>query len=198
MQRSSKAHKRRALSYRLASTKWHKHIAIRVREFFKSALFRRVKFIIDPDMCLDEKDPKMAPDVINGIHRTWKEEYLVLEYNRCLATANSARKDGRHYARGCHHSRLPDKCWIVDPTLEHFVNIMVNLPWLGWQKNKQSIIMVRNTNFLTADDGKDLLGAMACITRHNKFLQLAKRKGAARSNAGDYGTMHGDWNSCVL
>ena len=50
MQRSSKAHKRRALSYRLASTKWHKHIAIRVREFFKSVLFRRVKFITDPDI----------------------------------------------------------------------------------------------------------------------------------------------------
>ncbi len=33
-------------------------------------------------------------------------------------------------------------------------------------------------------------GAMACITKHNKHLQLAKREGAARSNAGDYGTMH--------
>jgi hypothetical protein len=31
---------------------------------------------------------------------------------------------------------------------------------------------------------------MACITKHNKVLQLAKRKGAARSSAGDYGTMH--------
>ena len=103
----------------------------------------------------------MAPDVINGVYRTWKEEYLVLEYNRRLATANSARKDGRHYAQGCHHSRLPDKCWIVDPTLEHFVNMIMKkkLPRLGWQKNKQSVIMVRNVNFLTADDGKDLFGS---------------------------------------
>jgi hypothetical protein len=51
-------------------------------------------------------------------------------------------------------------------------------------------IMVRKVNFLTDDGGEDLLGAMACITKHNKALQLAKRKGAARSNAGNYGTMH--------
>ena len=141
--------------------------------------------------CLDAKGPKMAPDVIDGIHCTWKEEYLVLEYNQRLATANSARKDGRHYAQGCHHSCLPDKCWIVDATLEHFVDIMVDLPRLSRQKNKQSVVMVRNNvNFLTDNGGKDLLGAIACITRHNKSLQLAKRKGAARSNAGDYGTMH--------
>ena len=140
--------------------------------------------------CLDEKGPKMAPDVIDGIHRTWKEEYLALEYNRRLATANSARKDGRHYAQGCHHSRLPEKCWVIDPTSEHFVDIMVDLPRLGRQKNKQSVVMVRNVSYLADDGGKRLFGAMACITKHNKALRLAKRKGAARSSAGDYGTMH--------
>ena len=140
--------------------------------------------------CLDEKGPKMAPDVIDGIRCTWKEEDLALEYNRRLATANSARKDGRYYAQGCHHSRLPDKCWIIDPMLEHFVDIMVDLPRLGRQKNKQSVIMVRNVKFLSDDGGEDLGRAMACITKHNKALQLAKRKGAARVNAGDYRTMH--------
>jgi hypothetical protein len=49
---------------------------------------------------------------------------------------------------------------------------------------------VRNVNFLTNDGGEDLLGLVACVTKHNKALRLAKRKGAARSNAGDYGTMH--------
>ena len=88
----------------------------------------------------------MAPDVIDGVRRTWKEEYLALEYNRRLATANSAKKDGRHYAQGCHHSRLPGKCWIIDPGLEHFVDIMVDLPRLGRHKNKQSVVMVRNVN----------------------------------------------------
>ena len=132
----------------------------------------------------------MTPDVIDGVCRTWKEEYLALEYNRRLAKANSARKDGKHYAQGCHHSRLPEKCWVIDPTLEHFVDIMVDLPRLGRQKNKQSVVMVRNVNYLADDGGKRLFGAMVCITKHNKALQLAKRKGAARSNAGDYGTMH--------
>ena len=141
--------------------------------------------------CLDEKGPKMAPDVIDGVRRTWKEEYLALEYNRRLATTNSARRDGRHYAQECHHSRLPQKCWVINPTLEHFIDIMVDLlPRLGRQKNKQSVVMVRNVNFLADDGGKRLFGAMACITKHNKALRLAKRKSAARSNAGDYGTMH--------
>ncbi|KAI2489027.1 hypothetical protein MHU86_25573 [Fragilaria crotonensis] len=58
------------------------------------------------------------------------------------------------------------------------------------RRNRQSVIMVRNVNFLTDDGGEDLLDAMACITKHNKALRLAKKKGAARSNAGDYGTMH--------
>ena len=139
--------------------------------------------------CLDEKGPKMTPDVINGVHCTWKEEYLALKYTRRLATANSAKKDGRHYAQGCHHSHLPDKCWI-NPILEHFVDIMVDLPRIGWRKNKQSVIMVRNVSFLTDNGGEDLLGVIACITKHNKALQFAKKEGAARSDAGDYGTMH--------
>ena len=97
----------------------------------------------------------------------------------------------RHYATGCHHYRLPNTYWIINPTREHFVNIMVDLPWLGQQRNRQLVIMVRNVKFLNTDNGgDDLLGAMACITKHNKALQLAKGKGAVRSNAGDYGTMH--------
>ena len=78
--------------------------------------------------CLDERGPMMAPDVIDGVCCTLAEEHLAAEYNRRLATANSARKDGRHYARGCHHSRLSDGCWVIDPTEEHFVDIMVDLP----------------------------------------------------------------------
>ena len=67
---------------------------------------------------------------------------------------------------------------------------MVNLPQLGRQKHLQSVIMVRNINFLTDDGGEDLAGAMDCITEYNKALQLAKSKVAARPNAGDVGTMH--------
>ena len=67
---------------------------------------------------------------------------------------------------------------------------MVDLPQLGEQKHRQSVIMVRNVSFLTDDGGEDFVGAIACITEHNKALRLVMRKGAARANAGDYGTMH--------
>jgi hypothetical protein len=140
--------------------------------------------------CLDEKGPMMAPDVIDGVRCTLGEKHLAAEYNRRLATANSARKDGRHYAQGCHHSRLSDGCWVIDPTEEHFVDIMVDLPRLGRQKNKQSVVMVRNVNCLTDDGGGSLRSAMSCIAKHNKALRLAKRKGTARANTGDNGTMH--------
>ena len=123
------------------------------------------------EQCRDSDGPKMAPDVFDG---SWQpnipQEYLVVEYKQRLAVANSARMDGRHYATGCHHYRLPDTCWIIKPTSEHFVDIMVNLPRLGQQRDRQSVILVRNVNFLTDDGGGDLLGAMACITKHNKAL----------------------------
>ena len=143
------------------------------------------------EQCLDSDGPKLAPDVFNGY---WNpkipQEYLAAEYNGRLARANSARVDGRLYALGCLHYRLPETCWIIDPMLEHFVNIMVDLPELGRRKHRQLVIMVRNVNFLADDGGGDLAGAVTCITRHNKALRLAKKKGAVRSNAGDHGTMH--------
>ena len=141
--------------------------------------------------CRDSEGPKLAPDVFDG---HWQpnvpQEYLAVEYNRKLAAANSARKDGRHYAPGCHHYRLPDTCWIIDPTSQHFVDIMVDLPDLGHQKNRQSVVMVRNVKFLSDDDGGDFAGAMARITEHNQALRLARSSGQARQNVGDVGTMH--------
>ena len=67
---------------------------------------------------------------------------------------------------------------------------MVDLPQLGEQKHRQSVIMVRNVNFLTDNGDVDLAGAIACIMEHNKASRIARRKGAARTNASDYGTMH--------
>ena len=67
---------------------------------------------------------------------------------------------------------------------------MVDLPELGHQKNRQSVVMVRNVNFLSDDGGGDFAGAMARITEHNQALQLARSSGQARQNVGDVGTMH--------
>jgi hypothetical protein len=136
----------------------------------------RVAYMVE--QCVDSDGPKLAPDVFDGVwHPNIPREYLAHEYNKCLAAANSARMDGRHYASGCRHYRLPETCWIIDPTSEHFVEIMVDIPQLGEQKHRQSVIMVRNVNFLTDDGGpgEDLAGAIACITEHNRALRLAKR-----------------------
>jgi hypothetical protein len=159
--------------------------------FNRTSALQQNRVVYRVEQCLDSEGPKLAPDVIDGVwHPTIKRCHLAYEYNRRLACANSARVDGRHYASGCHHRLLPESCWIIDPRSEHFVDIMVDLPQLGEQKHRQSVIMVRNVNFLTDDGGEDLAGAIACITEHNKALRLAKTKGTARANPGDYGTMH--------
>jgi hypothetical protein len=83
------------------------------------------------EQCLDSDDQKLTPDVFDGFwHPNIPQEYLALDYNKRLAAANSVRMDGRHYASGCHHYRLPETCWIIDPSSEHFVDIMVDLPQL--------------------------------------------------------------------
>ena len=53
------------------------------------------------------------------------QEYLRALYNKRLAWAKSATKRGRHYAQGCHHYCLPDNCWVIDSTSQHFVDIVV-------------------------------------------------------------------------
>ena len=153
----------------------------------RTSALQQNRVVYRVEQCLDSDGPKLAPDLFDGSwHPKIPQEYLGLEYNKRLARANSARMDGRHYAPGCHHYRLPETCWIIDPTSEHFVDIMVDLPQVGEQKHRQSVsIMVRNVNFLTDDGNVDLPGAIACITEHNKALRIARRKGAARANAGD-------------
>ena len=159
----------------------------------RTSALQQNRVVYRVEQCLDSDGPKLAPDVFDGVwYRDMAHEYLAYEYNKRLAGANSGRVGGRHYASGCHHRRLPKTCWIIDPTSEHFVDIMVDLPQLGEQKHRQSVIMVRNVNFLADNGGtgEDLAGAIACITEHNKALRIAKTKGGARANTGDYGTMH--------
>ena len=123
--------------------------------------------------CLDSEGPKLSPDIFDGY---WQpkvpQEYLGLEYNKRLAAAKSARKGGRHYAKGCYHDCLPDNCWVIDPTSQHFVDIMVDLPDVGNQKNRQSVVMVRNVNFLSDDNGVCFAAEMARITEHNQAMRL--------------------------
>jgi hypothetical protein len=133
----------------------------------------------------------MAPDACAG-ERTiaWAHAGLAEECNRCLARANSAMKDGRHYAPGCHQFQLPDTCWIIDPTLDHIIDTIVDLPGVGLCKNRQLIIMISNVASLDGDDDEDLTGAIVCITECNKLLQRGSPNGTVRAKSGDVGTMH--------
>jgi hypothetical protein len=68
-----------------------------------------------------------------------------------LQMANSAGKNGRHYAPVCCHYQLPDTCWIIDATLAHIIGIMVGLPEVGLCKHRQSISMIRNVASLNSE-----------------------------------------------
>jgi hypothetical protein len=53
----------------------------------------------------------LAPDVFLGEDcASWPHADPSAEYNKRLAGATSARKDGRHYALSCHHFRIPESC----------------------------------------------------------------------------------------
>ena len=66
--------------------------------------------------CADHDGPGMHPDMVDfhdvscwpAVDRAW-------EYNRRLASSNSAQIGGRHYAAGClYSSRLPSDCLVID------------------------------------------------------------------------------------
>jgi hypothetical protein len=96
--------------------------------------FRQNRVMYRASQCCDSEGPMMPPDVYFGeeaVH--WPAADLAGEYNSRLARANSARRDGRHYAPSCHHYRLPERCWIIDPTLTHNVDLRWLLCWfLCW------------------------------------------------------------------
>jgi hypothetical protein len=157
--------------------------------------------------CHDKDGPMMAPDVFSGEDAIgWPHEYLALEYNRRLALAKSAKKHGRHYANGCHHYRLPDTCWMIDPAVSHCVDIMVDVATVGQCANRQSVVMIRNVllmdtedddadqqlevHLIPDDDERERLEALSHITAHNTLLQKRVESGSARAKSGDVGTMH--------
>jgi hypothetical protein len=74
--------------------------------------FRQNRVMYRASQCCDSEGPMMPPDVYFGeeaVH--WPAaDLLAGEYNSRLARANSASRDGRHYAPSCHHYRLPERC----------------------------------------------------------------------------------------
>jgi hypothetical protein len=166
--------------------------------------FRQNRIVYRVSQCRDCDGPMLAPDVYFGQETVcWPAACLAAEYNRRLASANSARKDGRHYAPGCHHYHLPATCWIIDPTLTHSVDLIVDDAAVGQCLDRQSIVMIRNLMIIDDDEERKssrylpewdgdthLIGALNHITIHNEVLRRRSSRGTARAKGGDFGTMH--------
>jgi hypothetical protein len=114
--------------------------------------------------CSDSEGPMLAPDFFRGEDAgSWEHADLAAEYNRRLARANSARKYGRqHYAPGCHHYRVPDTCWTIDPDVTHNVDIMVDVADNGQFRNRQSVVMIRNAMVVDSEDDFYTLRCFLC------------------------------------
>jgi hypothetical protein len=170
---------------------------------------RSDRFVWRVAQCHDKDGPMMAPDVFSGEDAiAWPHEYLAAEYNRRLASAGSAKRHGRHYADGCHHYRIPHTCWVIDPTVMHCVDIMVDVATVGRCVDRQSVVMIRHVLRMDTDDGDrdgelkvegrrrtpgvnlELSEALSRITAHNALVRRRVGTGGARSKSRDVGAMH--------
>ena len=55
---------------------------------------------------------------------------------------------------GCHHYELSGYCWIVDPTMTHFVDIIVRIDMsevMDGTRDCESVIMIRDVTRIDAD-----------------------------------------------
>jgi len=171
----------------------------------KTIARRQNRIIYRAVQCHDSDGPMLPPDIFNGQDiGCWPQGVLKAEYNRRLARSNSARMNGRHYAMGCHHFRLPEQCWIIDPALDHYVDVWIDVDTVGHCADRQSVVMIRNLMVVDGEADRQsamyrdewdhhthLLGALNHITFHNTVLNRRLGKGGSvRSKGGDVGTMH--------
>ncbi len=154
--------------------------------------------------CADADGPMLAPDIFSGEDAgRWPQPYLAAEYNRRLAQSNSARLGGRHYAAVCHHLRVPDTCWTIDPAVTHCVDIMADPATVGGCSDRQLVVMIRYVFVVVSDDDRNsdrylpewdrdthLIGDLNHVTFHNKILRRRSPSGTLRARGGDVGTMH--------
>ena len=133
----------------------------------------------------------LPPDFIVGDDkRTVPSDYRAAAYQQLLLCSNSAKKDGRHYVDGCHHYELPGSCWIIDPTVTHFVDIIVKIDTpevVGRTRDRESVVMIRNVTGIDVEaDHFELLGR---LTGQCAKFRRTEAKGTARAKSADVGTM---------
>ena len=143
--------------------------------------------------CKDSEGPMVPPDVVSG----WDVDGVSVEsrraqYNKFLAKANSAKQHGRHYVDGCHHYRLPDACWIIDPEETPYVDIWIDITDEdngSGARNRQSVVMIRNV--LSMPESPDVNNAMLLegISSTLAAFRKSESTSAARGKTNDYGRM---------
>ena len=148
--------------------------------------------------CADHHGPRLPPDIFDGVdHASRSPEERSEKYNDLLALANSARVGGRHYAVGCLHSTIPGECWLIDPDVMPFVDLVVDIAPSGSSLHSKSVVMIRNvlenesrSRLRHLSKRTSLAACLDTITLHNSCLRGAAAVGTARANRGDHGTMH--------
>ncbi|KAI2497450.1 hypothetical protein MHU86_17054 [Fragilaria crotonensis] len=137
--------------------------------------------------CSDRMGPKMAPDVFSGEDAgTWPQAELAALYNCKLASATSAREGGRHYALGCHHFNMPPTCWILDPTCDPIIDVIIAIDDEGNCKDQQTVLRIRHVQTLIPGAGRWL----DTITTCNSAIHCGVQTSNARAGKGDVGSMH--------
>jgi hypothetical protein len=159
------------------------------------------RVVFTSTQCADHEGPRMPPDLVVGHDLgAWPVADRAQEYNRRLANSNSARVGGRHYAAGCLYLNIPETCWIIDPMVHPFVDIIVDIVPTGCQQavvGRKSVVMVRSildashkSRYCCDVDGQGLIGSLKALGEHNSLLRRQVPVGTVRHNAGDVGAMH--------
>ena len=148
-----------------------------------------VRTIYRAIQCKDSDGPMVPPDVVSG----WDVDGVSVEsrreqYNNFLAKANSAKQ----HVDGCHHYRLPDACWIIDPEKTPYVDIWIDITDEdngSGARNRQSVVMIRNV--LSMPESPDVDNAMLLegISSTLAAFRKSESTSAARGKTNDYGRM---------
>ena len=158
------------------------------------------RMVLMAKQCSDSDGPCMPPDIIVGEDvGTWPAAYRAREYNSRLVASKAAKVGGRHYAKACLHSQLPEDCLIVGGRDTPQVDVVVEIAAHQSFRARRTTVRVRNL-LSESDDATFfsyvgwnfpmLVHELRTIALHNKILRRKLAKGSARNSNGDIGEMH--------
>ena len=86
------------------------------------------RMVLMAKQCSDCEGPCLPPDVVDGQDiGAWPAADRGQEYNSRLVASKAAKVGGRHYAKACLHSQLPEDCLIVGGRDTPQVDIVVDI-----------------------------------------------------------------------